>query len=53
MLSPLRRLLPAPPSRLSPAAGAAPGLARQPMPFGVAIAAGGLWVLGRHWLIIH
>jgi prepilin peptidase CpaA len=43
MLSPLRRLMPQAPG----ADGAAEGL-RQPMPFGVPLAAGGLWVLANH-----
>jgi len=51
MLSPLRRLMPAPPQRLSAPGGGPREWARQPMPYGVAIAAGGLWVLGRHLAI--
>jgi prepilin peptidase CpaA len=47
MMSPLGRLMPAPPTRLAGGAGAA---TRQPMPFGVAVAAGGLWVLGHYAL---
>jgi prepilin peptidase CpaA len=39
MLSPLRRLMPQ-----APGAGVCEGL-RQPMPFGVPLAAGGAWVL--------
>ena len=48
MLSPLRRLLPPPPARLAVAGGGGASLGRQPMPFGVAIAVGGLWVLSRY-----
>lgn len=44
MLTPLRRLLPSPPAALTPTVGTA-GAMRQPMPFGVAIAAGGLFAL--------
>jgi prepilin peptidase CpaA len=40
MLTPLRRCLPAPPADLAPETGL-----RQPIPYGVAIAAGGLFVL--------
>jgi hypothetical protein len=42
LLTPLRRQLPAPPAAL---AAGTPGALRQPMPFGVAIAVGGLFVL--------
>jgi prepilin peptidase CpaA len=52
MLSPLGRLLPAPPARLAGAgalpADGPPHTLRQPMPFGVAVAAGGLWVVGHY-----
>jgi prepilin peptidase CpaA len=46
MLSPLRRLMPPAPADAALTANAQQGL-RQPMPYGVAIAAGGLWVLAR------
>jgi prepilin peptidase CpaA len=46
MLSPLRRLMPPAPQAAVVAAGGGAAL-RQPMPFGVAIAAGGAWVLFR------
>lgn len=42
ILSPARRLLPAPPASLAAAADPL----QRPMPFGVAIAAGGLWAIG-------
>jgi prepilin peptidase CpaA len=52
MLSPLGRLLPPPPARLAGSWGAASNeparTTRQPMPFGVAVAAGGLWVVGHY-----
>ena len=51
MMSPLGRLLPAPPARLSPPAGGTGSPTRQPMPFGVAVAVGGLWLLGRYVMI--
>jgi len=41
MLSPLRRLAPSAPE-------AARSAARQPMPYGVAIAAGGVWLLAQY-----
>jgi prepilin peptidase CpaA len=41
MLSPLRRLAPAAPDEARSAA-------RQPMPYGVAIAAGGVWLLAQY-----
>jgi len=47
MLSPLRRWMPAPPTHLA-GAGGQTARGRQPMPFGVAIAVGGLWVLSRY-----
>ncbi len=47
MLSPLRRLLPATPPRLL-ANGVATTALRQPMPFGVAIATGGIFALLSH-----
>jgi prepilin peptidase CpaA len=50
MMSPLGRLMPSPPSRLAGASGAE-GATRQPMPFGVAVAAGGLWMLGHYALV--
>jgi prepilin peptidase CpaA len=52
MLTPLGRLLPPPPAKLAGSWGTAAGGpergARQPMPFGVAVAAGGLWVVGHY-----
>ena len=48
MMSPLGRLLPAPPSRLAAGPGGSAAITRQPMPFGVAVAAGGLWLLGQY-----
>jgi prepilin peptidase CpaA len=52
MMSPLGRLLPPPPARLAGSLGTpsgGPGRAmRQPMPFGIAVAAGGLWVVGHY-----
>jgi prepilin peptidase CpaA len=47
LLSPLRRLLPPPPAAAMALAGGQTALA-QPMPFGVAIAVGGAWVLAQH-----
>lgn len=44
MMTPLRRHFPAPPEALAAAAGSA-GAMRQPMPFGAAIATGGLFAL--------
>jgi prepilin peptidase CpaA len=44
LMTPLRRLFPAPPAELVAVTGTA-GSLRQPMPFGVAIAIGGLFVL--------
>jgi prepilin peptidase CpaA len=41
MLSPLKRLAPSPPAEAHSAAG-------QPMPYGVAIAVGGFWVLAHY-----
>ncbi len=46
LLTPLRRLLPAPPAVAVALTGGHTAL-RQPMPFGVAIAAGGAWVLAQ------
>ncbi len=51
MMSPLGRLLPAPPARLTTPSGGAGSATRQPMPFGVAVAVGGLWLLGRYVMI--
>ena len=51
MMSPLGRLLPAPPSRLAAGPEGFASVTRQPMPFGVAIAAGGLWLLGYYAMI--
>jgi prepilin peptidase CpaA len=48
MMSPLGRLLPAPPSRLAAGSVGSAPVTRQPMPFGVAVAAGGLWLLGEY-----
>jgi prepilin peptidase CpaA len=50
MMSPLGRLMPAPPTRLAGPEGPAAAM-RQPMPFGVAVAAGGLWMLGHYALV--
>ncbi|MDB5480323.1 MAG: cpaA [Caulobacteraceae bacterium] len=50
MMSPLGRLLPAPPTRLAAGPEGFAAAARQPMPFGVAVAAGGLWLLS-HYLV--
>jgi prepilin peptidase CpaA len=51
MLSPLGRLLPPPPPRLAAGPEGFAAVTRQPMPFGVAVAAGGLWVLGHYAMI--
>ena len=48
MLSPVARRLPAPPGDGWTQTDAAAGALRQPVPFAVAIAAGGLWVLTRY-----
>jgi len=48
MLSPLRRLMPAPSAEALGIAGGTGAAARQPMPFGVAIAAGGAYVLALY-----
>jgi prepilin peptidase CpaA len=48
MMSPLARLLPAPPSRLVAGPEGFGRVSRQPMPFGVAVSAGGLWLLGQY-----
>jgi prepilin peptidase CpaA len=50
MMSPLGRLMPPPPARLAGPSGAG-GATRQPMPFGVAVAAGGLWMLGQYAMV--
>lgn len=47
MLTPARRFMPPAPQEAVVAAGSCEGL-RQPMPFGVAISLGGLWVLAQH-----
>lgn len=52
MLSPLKAVLPRPPERVRPAGDKPVSAVSQPMPFGVAIAAGGLWVLGRYLTMI-
>jgi prepilin peptidase CpaA len=52
LLSPLRRVMPRAPSDLLPGAEGA-GLLRQPMPFGVAIAAGGMFVLVQQASLIR
>jgi hypothetical protein len=46
MLTPLRRLMPPAPPTAVASVGAGTALT-QPMPFGVAIALGGAWVLAR------
>lgn len=51
ILSPLRRIMPPAPRDLTPGAGAA--ALRQPMPYGFAIAAGGLFVLSQQSSLIH
>ena len=51
MLSPLGRLLPQPPSRLAAGSDGFAAVTRQPMPFGIAVAAGGLWVIGHYAMI--
>ena len=51
MLSPLGRLLPAPPSRLAAGPEGFAANTRQPMPFGVAVAAGGLWLIVHYAMI--
>jgi prepilin peptidase CpaA len=52
MLSPLGRLMPPPPARLADGLAAPLGsglrAGRQPMPFGVAVAAGGLWAVAHY-----
>lgn len=48
MLSPLARGLPAPPKDGWVSAAPGAGALRQPVPFAVAIAIGGLWVLTRY-----
>ena len=53
MLSPLARRLPAPPRNGWAAAGSDAGALRQPVPFAVAIAVGGLWVLGRYAAVVR
>jgi prepilin peptidase CpaA len=47
MLTPARRFMPPAPQEAVAAAGSCEGL-RQPMPFGVAISLGGLWLLAQH-----
>jgi prepilin peptidase CpaA len=51
MLSPLGRLLPAPPPRLAAGPEGFAAATRQPMPFGVAVAVGGLWMLGQYAVV--
>lgn len=51
LLSPLGRAMPRAPREAVESAGA--GLLRQPMPFGFAIAAGGLFVLSQQASLIH
>ncbi len=53
MLSPLRRRLPAPPTGGWVSAKPGASALRQPAPFGVAIALGGLWVLSRYIVLIR
>jgi prepilin peptidase CpaA len=53
MLSPLARRLPAPPAGGWVVAEPGAGAVRQPAPFGVAIALGGLWVLSRYVVLIR
>lgn len=48
ILSPLGRLMPPPPARVAPPPEKANRRLSRPMPYGVAIAAGGLWVLSRY-----
>jgi prepilin peptidase CpaA len=50
MMSPLGRLLPPPPARLAAGPEGFAAITRQPMPFGVAVAGGGLWLLS-HYLV--
>ena len=50
MLSPLRSLMPAPSQDALALTGDTGAALRQPMPFGVAIAIGGLWVLTFYFL---
>jgi prepilin peptidase CpaA len=52
LLSPLRRIMPPAPPGLLPGTESA-GAMRQPMPFGVAIAAGGLFVLAQQTSLIR
>jgi prepilin peptidase CpaA len=51
LLSPLRRVMPPAPRELADAAGV--GALRRPMPFGFAIAAGGLFVLSQQSTLIR
>ncbi|HEY2049951.1 MAG TPA: prepilin peptidase [Caulobacteraceae bacterium] len=51
LLSPLRRLMPRAPSDVTPSAGVA--ALRQPMPYGFAIAVGGLFVLTQQSTLIR
>ena len=50
LMTPLRRLFPAPPAELVAITGTA-GSLRQPMPFGVAIAVGGLFALAARMTV--
>ena len=51
MMSPLGRLMPAPPARLTTWSGEMVSAARKPMPLGVAVAVGGLWVLSQYAML--
>ena len=51
LLSPLRRILPQAPHEVTAGAGLA--ALRQPMPYGIAISAGGLFVLSQQASLIH
>lgn len=52
MLSPIARRLPAPPCDGWVPVDPGAGVMRQPVPFAVAIAAGGLWVLTRYVTLV-
>lgn len=51
LMTPLRRVMPRAPREIADDAGV--GALRQPMPFGFAIAAGGLFVLSQQSSLIH
>jgi prepilin peptidase CpaA len=51
LLSPLRRIMPRAPENVTASAGIA--ALRQPMPYGFAIAAGGLFVLSQQSSLLH